>query len=98
MNHIAAMEEQVVSERMRQKLNEVNMAAQAQLGPIQDHVNFTLQVCLFVVFDLRSPVSVCCLLFFSINAFIHDFLFFWIFIFIICDFFYLMAVDCFRDS
>lgn len=47
MNHIAAMEEQVVSERMRQKLNEVNMAAQSHLGPIQDHVNFTLQVCLY---------------------------------------------------
>lgn len=44
MNHIAAMEEQVVSERMRQKLNEVNMAAQSHLGPIQDHVNFSLQV------------------------------------------------------
>lgn len=44
MNHIAAMEEQVVSERMRQKLNEVNAAAQSHLGPIQDHVNFSLQV------------------------------------------------------
>lgn len=44
MNHIAAMEEQLVSERLKQKLNEVNVAAQTQLSTIQDHVNFTLQV------------------------------------------------------
>ncbi|XP_038893078.1 protein FAM136A-like [Benincasa hispida] len=57
MNHIAAMEEQVVSERMRQKLNEVNMAAQSHLGPIQDHVNFSLQQayfkCAYECFDRR---------------------------------------------
>lgn len=44
MDHIAAMEQQLVSERMRKKLNEVNLAAQAQLAPVQDHINFTLQV------------------------------------------------------
>lgn len=45
MNHVAAMEEQIVSERMRRKLEEVNAAAQAHLSPVQDHINFTLQVC-----------------------------------------------------
>ena len=51
MNHIAlaAAEEQIVSERIRQKLHEVNLAAQHNLAPIQDHVNFTLQVFFFLV-------------------------------------------------
>lgn len=44
MDHIAAAEEQIVSERIRRKLEEVNAAAQSQLSPIQDHINFTLQV------------------------------------------------------
>lgn len=44
MNHIAAVEEQIVSERIKQKLHEVNLAAQEHLSPIQDHVNFNLQV------------------------------------------------------
>lgn len=44
MDHMAAMEEQVVSERVKQKLQDVNAAAQKHLSPIQDHVNFTLQV------------------------------------------------------
>lgn len=44
MDHMAAMEEQVVSERVKQKLQDVNAAAQKHLAPIQDHVNFTLQV------------------------------------------------------
>lgn len=44
MNPIAAAEERIVSERMRRKLNEVNVAAQNHLSGIQDHVNFTLQV------------------------------------------------------
>lgn len=44
MDHIAAAEEQIVSERLRRKLEEVNVAAQAQLSPVQDHINFTLQV------------------------------------------------------
>lgn len=47
MNHIAAMEEQLVSERIKQKLNQVNLAAQTHLSPVQDHVNFTLQVYIF---------------------------------------------------
>lgn len=51
MNHVAGMEEQIVSERMRRKLEEVNAAAQAHLAPVQDHVNFTLQVSsLFFIF------------------------------------------------
>jgi hypothetical protein len=45
-DHIAAMEAQMVSERMSRKLSEVNSAAQAQLSPVQDHINFTLQVLL----------------------------------------------------
>lgn len=44
MDHMAAMEEQVVSERVKQKLQDVNAAAQKHLSPIQDYVNFTLQV------------------------------------------------------
>ncbi|XP_043706497.1 protein FAM136A [Telopea speciosissima] len=43
MDHIAADEERLVSERLRRKLNEVNVAAQKQLSGVQDHVNFTLQ-------------------------------------------------------
>lgn len=41
------MEEQLVSERIKQKLNQVNLAAQTHLSPVQDHVNFTLQVYIF---------------------------------------------------
>lgn len=44
MDHIAAAEEQIAQQRLQQKLNEVNVAAQTHLAPIQDHVNFTLQV------------------------------------------------------
>ena len=44
MDHIAAAEERIVTERMKQKLNQVNSAAQSHLAPLQDHVNFTLQV------------------------------------------------------
>ncbi|KAJ4723732.1 hypothetical protein OWV82_007067 [Melia azedarach] len=57
MNHVAAMEEQIVSERMRRKLEEVNAAAQAHLSPVQDHINFTLQQayfkCAYECFDRR---------------------------------------------
>lgn len=44
MDHIAAAEEQIITERIRRKLEEVNASAQSQLSPIQDHINFTLQV------------------------------------------------------
>lgn len=44
MDHFAAAEEQIASQRLKQKLDEVNVAAQTTLAPIQDHVNFTLQV------------------------------------------------------
>ena len=54
MDHIASVEQQLVSERMRKKLNEVNMAAQAQLAPVQDHINFTLQVSLSFYPNLKS--------------------------------------------
>ncbi|WCJ21894.1 hypothetical protein M5689_004008 [Euphorbia peplus] len=57
MDHIAAMEQQMVSERLRKKLNDVNVAAQNHLSPIQDHVNFTLQQayfkCAYECFDRR---------------------------------------------
>ncbi|CAM8940449.1 unnamed protein product [Rhodiola kirilowii] len=57
MNHIAAAEEQMVSERLRRKLDHVNLAAQAQLSGVQDHVNFTLQQayfrCAYECFDRR---------------------------------------------
>lgn len=44
MDDTAAVEERIVTERIRQKLNEVNTAAQTQLSGVQDHVHFTLQV------------------------------------------------------
>ncbi|XP_062090119.1 uncharacterized protein LOC133796560 [Humulus lupulus] len=57
MDHIAAAEEQIITEKIKQKLNEVNLAAQAHLSPIQDHVNFTLQQayfkCAYECFDRR---------------------------------------------
>nr|XP_043611047.1 protein FAM136A-like [Erigeron canadensis] len=66
MNHIDAAEERIVSERLRQKLNEVNAAAQAQLSVVQDHVNFTLQKayfkCAYECFDRRrkqDDISAC---------------------------------------
>ncbi|XP_042490281.1 uncharacterized protein LOC122070220 isoform X2 [Macadamia integrifolia] len=42
-----AAEERIVSERLRRKLNDVNVEAQNQLSGIQDHVNFTLQKAYF---------------------------------------------------
>ncbi|KAM7489549.1 hypothetical protein LguiB_027033 [Lonicera macranthoides] len=57
MDHIAAAEERIVTERMKQKLNQVNTAAQSHLAPLQDHVNFTLQQayfkCAYECFDRR---------------------------------------------
>ncbi|XP_020208090.1 protein FAM136A [Cajanus cajan] len=47
MDHFAAAEEQIASQRLRQKLEEVNVAAQTNLAPVQDHVNFTLQKAYF---------------------------------------------------
>lgn len=54
MDHIAAVEERIVSDRLRRKLEEVNVAAQNQLSPIQDHVNFTLQASVFLFYLLFS--------------------------------------------
>ncbi|KAL6184501.1 hypothetical protein ACLB2K_045902 [Fragaria x ananassa] len=52
-----AMDEQMVSERVRQKLQDVNTAVQNYLSPVQDHVNFTLQQayfkCAYECFDRR---------------------------------------------
>ncbi|GFP93286.1 protein fam136a [Phtheirospermum japonicum] len=58
MDHIAAAEERLVNERLRQKLNEVNAAAQSHLAGIQDHINFTLQQayfkCAYECFDRKK--------------------------------------------
>ncbi|KAL5190721.1 Protein FAM136A [Glycine soja] len=55
MDHFAAHEEQLASLRMRQKFEEVNVAAQTNLAPVQDYVNFTLQkayfMCAYECFD-----------------------------------------------
>ncbi|KAK7322433.1 hypothetical protein VNO77_25812 [Canavalia gladiata] len=57
MDHIAAAEEQMAAQRLRQKLDEVNVAAQTNLAPVQDHVNFNLQKayfkCAYECFDRR---------------------------------------------
>ncbi|RYR55884.1 hypothetical protein Ahy_A05g021728 [Arachis hypogaea] len=47
MDHFAGAEEHLAQQRLRQKLDEVNVAAQNYLAPIQDHVNFTLQKAYF---------------------------------------------------
>ncbi|KVI00408.1 protein FAM136A-like [Cynara cardunculus var. scolymus] len=66
MNHIDAAEERIVTEKLRQKLNDVNSAAQSQLAVVQDHVNFTLQKayfkCAYECFDRRrkqDDISMC---------------------------------------
>ncbi|KAM7460898.1 hypothetical protein LguiA_029019 [Lonicera macranthoides] len=50
-------EETVVTERLRQKLNEANSAVKSQLSLVQDHVHFTLQKeyfrCAYECFDRR---------------------------------------------
>ncbi|WOL11259.1 protein FAM136A [Canna indica] len=57
MEHLAAMEDRLVTDRLRRKLEEVNAAAQNHLSPVQDHVNFTLQQayfkCAYECFDRR---------------------------------------------
>ncbi|KAG5589659.1 hypothetical protein H5410_040173 [Solanum commersonii] len=62
MDDIAAAEERIVTERIRQKINEVNTAAQTQLSGVQDHVHFTLQQayfkCAYECFDRRNKQEV----------------------------------------
>ncbi|CAN6362607.1 unnamed protein product [Urochloa humidicola] len=57
MDPAGAMEERVVTERIRRKLEEVNTAAQQHLAGVQDHVNFTMQQayfkCAYDCFDRR---------------------------------------------
>ncbi|CAN6374767.1 unnamed protein product [Urochloa humidicola] len=57
MDPSGAMEERVVTERIRRKLEEVNTAAQQHLAGVQDHVNFTMQQayfkCAYECFDRR---------------------------------------------
>ncbi|XP_074591967.1 uncharacterized protein LOC141847781 [Curcuma longa] len=57
MEHLAAMEERLVTDRLRRKLQDVNVAAKSLLDPVQDHVNFTLQQayfkCAYECFDRR---------------------------------------------
>jgi hypothetical protein len=57
MDHIAAAEERIVSERVQQKLHQVNLAAKEHLSPIQDHVNFTLQVSLSLSLSLSIRIG-----------------------------------------
>ncbi|CAD6254325.1 unnamed protein product [Miscanthus lutarioriparius] len=51
------MEEQVVTERIRRKMEEVNATVQQHLAGVQDHVNFTMQQayfkCAYDCFDRR---------------------------------------------
>lgn len=58
MDHLGAVEERIVTDRIRKKLEEVNSAAQEQLASVQDHVNFTLQVP-FQNFFLNFGMQVC---------------------------------------
>ena len=60
MDYAAGAEERMVSERVQQRLHQVNIAAKEHLSPIQDHVNFTLQVLLP---SLPVCMHVCVLLF-----------------------------------
>ncbi|XP_009598754.1 uncharacterized protein [Nicotiana tomentosiformis] len=57
MDAIAAAEETIMAERLRQKLNEVNTAAQTELSGVQDYVHFNLQQayfkCAYECFDRR---------------------------------------------
>ncbi|CAO2141241.1 unnamed protein product [Urochloa humidicola] len=57
MDPAGAMEERIVTERIRRKLEEVNTAAQQHLAGVQDHVNFTMQQayfkCAYECFDRR---------------------------------------------
>ena len=62
MDYAAGAEERMVSERVQQKLHQVNVAAKEHLSPIQDHVNFTLQV-LLPPLSLSVCMHVCVLLF-----------------------------------
>ncbi|KAJ4819499.1 Protein FAM136A [Rhynchospora pubera] len=65
MDHLAAVEERIVTERIKKKLDEVNAAAQEQLASVQDHVNFTLQKayfkCAYECFDRsrKQEISNC---------------------------------------
>ena len=66
MDYAAGAEERMVSERVQQKLHQVNVAAKEHLSPIQDHVNFTLQVLLpslSLSLSLCVCMHVCVLLF-----------------------------------
>ncbi|TVU03038.1 hypothetical protein EJB05_51452 [Eragrostis curvula] len=53
----ASDEERIVTDRIRRKLEEVNVAAQKHLAGVQDHVNFTMQQayfkCAYECFDRR---------------------------------------------
>ncbi|KAK2996415.1 hypothetical protein RJ639_026418 [Escallonia herrerae] len=61
MDHIAAAQQQLLQERLMQKLNEVNTAAQTHLAGVQDHINFTLQQayfkCAYECFDRRRKTD-----------------------------------------
>ncbi|KAI3980517.1 hypothetical protein MKX01_028353 [Papaver californicum] len=60
-NHLTATEERLVSEKLKQKINDVNTAAHNQLSVVTDHVNFTLQQgyfkCAYDCFDRRRKME-----------------------------------------
>ncbi|KAI3510106.1 hypothetical protein L1887_25636 [Cichorium endivia] len=58
MDHIAVAQERIVTEKLRQKLNEVNSVAQSQLAVVQDHVNFTLQKAYFRFYEVAKATDV----------------------------------------
>ena len=64
MDYSTRAKERMVLERVQQKLHQVNVAIKEHLSPIQDHVNFTLQVLLLSLsLSLSECMHVCVLLF-----------------------------------
>jgi len=48
MDRMAVAEEQILLERVRRKIEEVNASGQSQLSPIQEHISFTLLVYIYI--------------------------------------------------
>lgn len=51
-------EEKMVRERIRKKVNEVSSVSQSLLSPVQDHINFTLQVRLFLYLSFKKSFEI----------------------------------------
>jgi len=54
MDRMAVAEEQILLERVRRKIEEVNASGQSQLSPIQEHISFTLLVYIYIYIFLQS--------------------------------------------